>query len=196
MSTGILVERFLTLGIGTWAAALVIAVGALFGLWQWRERWPLVGGLAGLGSFGLYIYANPTAIAYISWVAGLFIGAGIALTYGTVFLRADPVRPRLIDGTVEERLWLLDTTDAIRPQWLDWVVTAVLFVPGMGLIYLGLRHVFDLVPVVVGAVSLFGPAYAAFGLTLRGRTANRLTAEIDGKDVEAPAGGLPAGDAG
>ena len=178
MATGILVGRFLILGLVAWVAAIVLGVGARFEFWRWRDRWPLAGALAGLGTFGLFLYTTPISTHLMAWTSILFIGAGIALSYGTLFLRTQLVRPRLEEGSAEEHLWLRDAVDALRPQSLDWVLTGAVLAPGVGLIYLGLNQVHSAVPVVIGAVSLLGPLYAGVGLALRARVASRIALEI------------------
>lgn len=180
--TVVLLGRFLVAGIVAWIVAIVLGVGSHFGLFRWRDRWPLAGALAGLGTFGLYVSTYSMTASLMGWAAGLFIGCGIAVTYGTLFLRADVLRPTLEPGTAEELLWLRDAVDRLRPQRLDWLLTAALLTPGVGLIRLGLDGLFHRAPIVIGAVSLLGPLYAGLGLALRAREAHRLQAEVDDRD--------------
>jgi hypothetical protein len=183
--------RFLLVGFLAWTAAIVLGVGSRFDLWSWRAKWPLAGALGGLGTFGWFVHADWVSLSLanalngslLALTAGLFVGCGTAVTYGTLFQRTDSVRPALESGSVEERLWILDALDRVRPQRLDWGLTGLLLVPGLGLIWLGLGELASPVPMVFGAASLVGPLYAGVGLRLRSREARRLLAELDERDA-------------
>lgn len=177
--TGVFLGRFLVFGLIAWVVAIVLGVGSGFGLFRWRDRWPLAGAMAGLGTFCLYVSAYSMTVSFMGWAVGLFIGSGIAVSYGTLFLRRDAPRPRLAEGSVEELLWLRDSVDRLRPQRLDWLLTAALMTPGIGLIRLGLGYLFHAAPVVIGAFSLVGPLSAAVGLALSANEAGRLQRELD-----------------
>jgi len=126
---------------------------------------------------------------------GLFVGCGIALSYGTLFLRPGTYRPTLGVRGAEARLRMLDTIDRLRPQPLDWVLTSALLIPGAGLGWLGARQLFQLAPVIVGAVSWLGPLAALGGLALRQRAATRLAAELEAEAAGDRLTGTPAGHA-
>ena len=176
--TGVLLERFLIGGVLAWIGAIVVGVGAHFELWSWRRHWPLAGALAGAGAFALYVGTSSMTTSFMQLVGGLFVGCGIALAYGTLFLRTGSYRPVLREGTVEEHLWLRDAVDRLRPQALDWILTAGLLLPGAGLVWVGARHLLNLAPVVIGAISCLGPLYAAVGLAIRHRASTRMLREL------------------
>lgn len=183
--------RFLLIGFVAWVAAIVLGVGSRFGLWPWRDKWPLTGALAGLGTFGWFVHANWVSLAVVNTIddsllaltAGLFVACGTAVTYGTLFQRTGSARPILEKGSVEERLWMLDAIDGLRPQGLDWGLTGLLLVPGLALTWLGLGQLSSPVPIVVGTASLLGPLYAGVGLRLRSREAQRLLAALEERDA-------------
>jgi hypothetical protein len=193
---------FLLIGILAWVAAVVLGVGSWFGMWHWRDRWALTGGLAGLGVFELYLYAHsgflpvlvPTANSVVLATAGLFVGCGISLAYGTLFAPRHVARPRLIEGSAEETLWLLDAVDRLRPEPLDWALTIGLLTPSLGMIYLGLKIVGGPALAIVGAASLLGPLTAAAGLLIGARAARSFGLELADRDCteladrEAPEG--------
>lgn len=192
--TGIIAARFLLLGIIGWVAAIVLGTGARFELWSWRSRWSLAGVLAGLGTWGLFVYSNvraflvagPMGGPLLALTAVLFVGCGLAVSYAGLFGRLDPARPLLPPGSPDERLWLQDAVDRLRPQRLDWWLTGALGLPGIGLAVLGATQLGLTAPVVIGLASLAGPLYAAVGLMLRRREARRLETEIEtGRALEA-----------
>ena len=84
---------FLLVGIVAWVVAGVLGVGSWLGSWRWADRWALAGGLAGLGTFELYLYTHsgmlpvlvPTANSVVMATAALFIGCGLAVSYGSLF---------------------------------------------------------------------------------------------------------------
>jgi Kef-type K+ transport system membrane component KefB len=178
MITQILVERFFLVGVVAWVVAVLIGVGAFFDLWSWRRQWPVAGALAGAGTFAFYVATYSITSSLIGLVGGLFVGCGIALTYGTLFLKSDVYRPVLREGSPEEHLWLRDAVDRLRPEPMDWMVTAGLLAPGAGLAWVGVSHLFATPPVVIGLASLSGPIFAAAGLAIRHRVSSRMLREL------------------
>jgi hypothetical protein len=178
---------FLLLGVVAWVVAIVLGVGAWMGLTDWRRHWSLTGGLAGFGTFELYLYANGGMLPVLlvdpslafAGTAALFVGCGVAAMYGTLFVPGVLARPRLEAGTAEEALWLHDAVDRIRPTRLDWVLTAALMLPAAGMLHLGI----DLVPstalVLAGVAGLLGPVFGLGGLLARRRRSERLLAELE-----------------
>ena len=195
MTAWLIAGRFLLLGIVAWVVAIVVGAGSLFGPWRWRERWPVAGAAAGLGVFGIWVFQHAVEMAslaaldpaLVAWSAGLSVGCGLAVGYSTLFLGTREPRPRLEAGSPEERLWMHDAIDRLMPQRLDWLLTAALLAPGIGMIHLGLTRVVALTPVVFGAIALLGPVYAGVGLWLRRRSALMLQARLDEVDRVAPA---------
>lgn len=177
---------FLLLGILAWVTAIVVGVGAWFDVWRWQERWALAGGLAGAGSFELYLYAHggllpvlvPSARYVVVGTAALFVGCGLAAAYGTLFPPSSLARPVLPAGTAEERLWYLDAIDRIRPERTDWLLTAGMFAPCLLMIYLGLGVVTGPALAAGGAMAALGPLYAGIGLGMRARTARDLDRQM------------------
>lgn len=177
---------FLLLGILACVAAVVIGVGAWFDAWRWQERWALAGGLAGMGVFELYLYAHggllpvlvPSARYVVVATAALFVGCGLAAAYGTLFPPSTLARPVLPAGTAEERLWYLDAIDRVRPERTDWLLTAGLFAPCLGMVYLGLNIVTGPGLAIGGAFAALGPLYAGAGLFLRAATARQLDRQL------------------
>lgn len=190
MITQILVERFVLVGVVAWVLAVLIGVGAFFDLWSWRKQWPVAGALAGVGTFAFYVATYSIASSPIGLVGGLFVGCGIALTYGTLFLKTDVYRPVLREGSPEEHLWLRDAVDRLRPEPLDWMVTAGLLAPGAALAWMGVSHLLATAPIVIGLASWSGPIFAAAGLTIRHRESSRMLRELavravrDGSETE------------
>jgi hypothetical protein len=141
------VGPFLLLGVLAWVVAIGMGVGSWFGLSDWRRRWAIAGALAGLGTFEIFLYAHggnlPVFIArpnmVFSATALLFVGSGVAAAYGTLFAPDSAVRPALDAGSAEERLWLHDAVDRLRPTRGDWGLTAVLALPALGMLHLGLN---------------------------------------------------------
>lgn len=173
---------FLLLGVLACVAAIVVGVGSWFEVWRWRERWALAGGLAGAGVFELYLYATggllpvfvPSARYAIVATAALFVGSGLAAAYGTLFPPSTLARPVLPAGTVEERLWYEDTIDRIRPERTDWLLTAGMLAPCLGMMWLGVGVVTAPLLALGGAAAALGPVFAGIGLFLRSRAANGL----------------------
>jgi len=192
------VGPFLLIGIIAWVAAIVLGVGSWFGMWRWTDRWALASGLAGLGAFELYLYAHsgmlpvlvPTANSVVVATAGLFVGCGLALGYGTLFNPAQLGRPRIPEGSAEETLWLLDAVDRLRPEPLDWALTAGMLVPCVGMIYLGLNIVGGPGLAIAGGVAMLGPIYAGVGLWLRARSAGYFALELADRQDD-PTAALP-----
>lgn len=178
----VLLGRFLVVGFLAWIVSIVLGTGAYFGLWSWRRHWPLAGALAGVGTFALYVGTNSMTASVMPLFGGLFVGCGIALTYGTLFQRTSLMRPTLREGSAEEHLWLRDAVDRLRPQALDWIITAGLLLPGAALVWLSPRRLFDLGPAVIGAVSWLGPLYAGIGLALRHRASTRILAQLEERE--------------
>lgn len=178
----VLLSRFLIGGLLAWVAAIVIGIGAFFELWSWRRHWTLAGALAGAGSFALYVAEYSMTVPSMGLVAGLFVGCGIAVSYGTLFLHTGSHRPILPEGSVEEHFWVRDAIDRLRPQRLDWILTAALLVPGAGLAWMGLRHLFNLAPIVIGVASWAGPLFAAAGLAIRHRASSGLIRELEERE--------------
>lgn len=183
------VGPFLFIGIVAWVAAIVLGVGSWFGLTDWRQRWAIVGALAGLGTFQLYLAQVgylPVLVFDPRFVfpatAALFVGAGVATAFGTLFVPGGRGRPKLEAGSPEEMLWLHDTIDRLRPRRLDWLMTGALLLPGAGLVQLGLTLSSGLHFIIAGVVSLAGPLFAALGLTLRGRRAREYAAELEARE--------------
>ena len=183
MVTAILTGRFLLLGITAWVVAIGVGLGARFGLWRWKDRWPLAGAFAGLGAFGMFIVQSPVPVPLLGWLGGLFVGCGIAVTYGSLFLQVDPLRPRLEEGSADEYLWIRDASERLRPQRLDWLLTAALLAPGVGMIRFGFLELGSMSPVVIGIASMIAPLYAAVGLTLRKCSADRLLEELEARNT-------------
>lgn len=198
------VGPFLLLGIVAWVAAIVMGVGSWFGLTPWRERWAIAGALAGLGTFELYLYTHSGMLPVLIFdpalafpaTAALFVGGGVAASYGTLFLQATGARPALEAGSPEEGLWLSDAIDRFRVRRQDWYVTGALLLPGAGLLRLGLTMGSGVELVVAGVLAMVGPLYAALGLALRGRAARRYAEELEqrrpaGLPSSAPEGAAP-----
>lgn len=181
--TAVLLGRFLIFGLVAWVAAIVIGTGAFFELWSWRRQWALAGALAGAGSFALYVAANSMTVSFMGLAGGLFVGCGMAVSYGTLFLRTGGYRPVLPEGSVEEHLWVRDAIDRLRPRRLDWILTGALLAPGAGLVWMGLRHLFTSAPIVIGVASWAGPLYAAAGLVIRHRASSRLIGELEEREA-------------
>ena len=189
----------LFLGLLAWVAAIVMGVGSWFGLTRWQERWAIAGALAGFGTFELYLHASsgylPVLVFHPRLVfpatAALFVGSGVAAAYGTLFLKNVVARPALEAGSVEEALWLNDAVDRLRVRPKDWLLTAALLLPGLGLIRLGLTAGSVVELLVAGSVSLAGPFFAGVGLALRGRTAGRYALELESHEPAAVPAGSP-----
>ncbi len=189
MVTAILTGRFLFLGITAWVLAIGVGLGARFGLWRWKDRWPLAGAFAGLGAFGVFIFQSPVPVPLLGWFGGLFVGCGIAVAYGSLFLHVAPLRPRLEAASPDEHLWLRDASERLRPQGLDWLLTAALLAPGIGMIRFGWLELGSMSPVVIGVASMIAPLYAGVGLTLRKRSADRLLDELEARNHNPPLAG-------
>lgn len=185
------VGPFLLLGVLAWVVAIGMGVGSWFGLSDWRRRWAIAGALAGLGTFEIFLYAHggnlPVFIArpnmVFSATALLFVGSGVAAAYGTLFAPDSAVRPALDAGSAEERLWLHDAVDRLRPTRGDWGLTAVLALPALGMLHLGLNLAPAAELVVVGVAGLLGPLFGSLGLLLRKRATDRYLAELTEWDV-------------
>jgi hypothetical protein len=192
MTAWLIAGRFLLLGIVACVVAVVVGAGSWLGVWRWRERWPIAGAAAGLGVFGLWVFEHALEMAslaaldptLVAWSAGLSVGCGLAIGYSTLFLRTREARPRLEPGSPEERLWVHDAVDRLMPQRLDWLLTAALLAPGIGMIHLGLTRVVALTPVVFGTVALLGPLYAGVGLWLRRRNALTLQTDLARTEIQ------------
>lgn len=191
MTEWLVAGRFLTLGLISGVAAIVLGTGAFFGLWGWRERWPMAGALGGLALFGLWVGAHAIEMATLAGLQPHLIGlggmlsagCGIALSYGSLFTPTHAARPVLVPGSAESRLWLLDAADRLDPEPLDWVLTATLVLPGIGMTWLGLTQIALPGPVALGVVSAVAPLYAAVGLGLRRRAARAYLAEVEVSDL-------------
>ncbi|MEM7416879.1 MAG: hypothetical protein AAF389_15335 [Gemmatimonadota bacterium] len=185
---------FLLLGLVAWTLAIVTGVGAWLGAWSWHERWSWAGGLAGLGSFGLLLYAQsgllPVLVPSARWVvfsaAALFVGCGLAAAYGTLFppTRA-PVLPRSATSA-ERRLWVLDQIDRLRPERVDWLLTALMLAPCAGLAYFGLVISGSAGLAVLAGGAALGPAWASASLLRRSAFAADLEAALDAPAESAP----------
>ncbi len=111
----------------------------------------------------------------LAWVAAIVIVIG-------ALLRTGSHRPILPKGSVEEHFWVRDAIDRLRPQRLDWILTAALLVPGAGLAWMGLRHLFNLAPIVIGVASWAGRLFAAAGLAIRHRASSGLIRELEERE--------------
>lgn len=179
---------FLLIGVIAWTAAIVLGVGAWFEAWDWRDRWAWAGGLAGLGTFELLLYARSGMLEVLvpsaQWVvfasAALFVGCGLALSYGTLYL-SDRARARALKPPTEHaerRLWVLDQVDRLRPERADWLLTGAMIAPCVGMGYLGLVIAGSTGLAVVGALCALGPVSAAIALRNRAREVRRLEEEF------------------
>lgn len=148
-------------------ATVVLGAGSAARVWRWQDVWSAVGALIGIVAFASYQLLDPIIPPLVLPVASLFVGAGIALTYGTLFLATPPALPALEPPSQEEAaerlLALEEVLDRVRPTPQDWLLSAVLAIPCAALVLVGASGVFDAVPVVVGILSLAGPV----GATLR-----------------------------
>ena len=194
------VGPFLLVGLVAWVAAIAMGVGAWFGVVSWRERWSVVGALAGLGTFELYLYAHGGALPVLVFdprfalpvTAALFVGGGVAAAYGTLFVPGGEPRPALAAGSAEEALWLADTADRLRVRPRDWLLTGVLVLPGAGLLSLAGLAPAGAVLGLAGAAALAGPGFALLGLVLRGRAARRHRDELEARPAPERVAGAPA----
>lgn len=167
-------DVFLWLAVMSALVGTVLGIGATTEAWSWETVWAHVGSLAGLFAFSVMSLAEPMSLYLIAPVSALCVGAGLAVSYGTLFLRESTV-PELSPATSPGgKLEHVDWADRLRPRGGEWLLTVSLLVPGVGLAYFGLQHVVSLAPLVLGGVSLMGPALAAYRLTRRQRTAKAL----------------------
>ena len=49
--------------------------------------------------------------------------------------------------------------------------------------WMGVRHLFDLAPIVIGVASWAGPLFAAVGLAIRHRASARLVRELEERET-------------
>ena len=187
---------FLLIGLIAWTVAIVAGVGSWFGAWSWRRHWALAGGLAGLGTFELLLFARsgmlPVLVPSAEWVVGataaLFVGCGLAVSYGTLFWPSQERRIRGGEGGAEERLRILDQIDRLRPEALDWVLTGAMALPCLGMVYLGTAVTGSLGLTLTGAACALGPLGAAVQLLGRRGQAARLEADLEARELPEASG--------